>query len=984
MDPSLETLFARYRATNDPAALGALFDRTSPQLLALALHLLGHPADAEDALQTTFVTAIDRAHAFDPARPLLPWLCGILTNHCRQVRERRARRREVPELPEIPLEAGSPVQASERRELVARLRQHIERLPFDQRQALLLQLEHGLAPAEIAEVVGVPPGTVRMRLHRAVKALRGGLPAGLVLALQAALPARGLVAVRTAVLAHAAPVGGGLSLGWLLAAALLVFGIGGWGWRPWAEPGALAMRGSGAQRVVASVDGELRATRTDDHHRELAGAPGSAAAATPRLGALRVQVCTASGKRPVPGALVTVGRTDDDRDGEFTQQAAVAGSDGWCEFADLEPGPYRVTSWLGQFPAPEATSVVVPAGGTANLLLCALDEVVSERLHVQVVTALGHPAAGAEIVVGRVGPYGRMATLGCTAADGWATVPWVPGMVCGARRPGAAPSALYSPMGGTARIVLHEPGAALVGAVVDELGAPVANAHLLVGERKRQAATGIGPDRELFGASQPGRNLVTDQDGGFELADLPEGPVRLVVCAAGFASLDRCVELTPGVATTITLRLLRGRRVAGCVVDAEGVPVVGARVMLDGTNSRSLRTTDADGDFAFGHVALGPHTVSVESPEVECAAFDCPESSNAGLRLVVRRLPKFAVQLVTPNGTPCAHWRVGLDPIRGWSCADGAGRAVLFRQQSAVATLWLGRPLADQPLHAMPLHQPLHPGVETVVLVPAEWPAMATVRGRVVTAQGGPVDEAVVCLTNETGQVQCQRLPAAHGQFDLAVPSGSALRLLVERRDAATAWFELPALAAGEVRDLGAVRLPAEGLLSLRLRRGDGQPVLAEHLFLWPVEAPAFEMQSPPCDGQPHPWRAGRYCWSAMVDGHLWQRGEVEIRAGQLTALEVLLEPGVRRFLVLPVPMPDWGTPERVDFVLRDPSGAEYLRDAFDPREELPYRFGPALSVGTWQVELSIPDGRRWSGRFLVPDLQPTNEPIRVAVAPAR
>ncbi|MBL8725586.1 MAG: sigma-70 family RNA polymerase sigma factor, partial [Planctomycetes bacterium] len=185
MDPSLETLFARYRATNDPAALGALFDRTSPQLLALALHLLGHPADAEDALQTTFVTAIDRAHAFDPARPLLPWLCGILTNHCRQVRERRARRREVPELPEIPLEAGSPVQASERRELVARLRQHIERLPFDQRQVLLLQLEHGLAPAEIAEVVGVPPGTVRMRLHRAVKALRGGLPAGLVLALQA-------------------------------------------------------------------------------------------------------------------------------------------------------------------------------------------------------------------------------------------------------------------------------------------------------------------------------------------------------------------------------------------------------------------------------------------------------------------------------------------------------------------------------------------------------------------------------------------------------------------------------------------------------------------------------------------------------------------------------------------------------------------------------------------------------------------------------
>jgi RNA polymerase sigma-70 factor, ECF subfamily len=188
---SPEQLFARYRRDRDPESLGALFDRCEPKLLALALHLCGHPADAEDALQATFLAAIDQAGRWDGKRPLLPWLSGILDRQCRRVHQRRRRRREQELLAEeLVLDEGSPVAASERGELVARLRQHIERLPFEQRQVLLLQLEHWLSPAEASEVLGVPPGTVRMRLHRGVMALRAVLPASLVVLLLAALRQR--------------------------------------------------------------------------------------------------------------------------------------------------------------------------------------------------------------------------------------------------------------------------------------------------------------------------------------------------------------------------------------------------------------------------------------------------------------------------------------------------------------------------------------------------------------------------------------------------------------------------------------------------------------------------------------------------------------------------------------------------------------------------------------------------------------------------
>ena len=67
-----------------------------------------------------------------------------------------------------------------------------------------LHLRHGLAPVEIADVLGRSPGTVRSQLARGLQFLRNSLPVGFTTACLGLLPGRGLAAVKQTVLEHAA------------------------------------------------------------------------------------------------------------------------------------------------------------------------------------------------------------------------------------------------------------------------------------------------------------------------------------------------------------------------------------------------------------------------------------------------------------------------------------------------------------------------------------------------------------------------------------------------------------------------------------------------------------------------------------------------------------------------------------------------------------------------------------------------------------
>jgi RNA polymerase sigma factor (sigma-70 family) len=167
-------LVARVRA-GDELAFEAIYDRYAGGVLAFCVHLLGSRDAAEDALQLTFVAAyraLRRAGEREIA--LRPWLYTIARNRC--VSELRARREAALGDSMLDEHAGpdSPVVHVQRREELRELLADMQRLPADQRAALVLFELGDQSHAEIAIVLGVRREKVKALIFQAREALVRG------------------------------------------------------------------------------------------------------------------------------------------------------------------------------------------------------------------------------------------------------------------------------------------------------------------------------------------------------------------------------------------------------------------------------------------------------------------------------------------------------------------------------------------------------------------------------------------------------------------------------------------------------------------------------------------------------------------------------------------------------------------------------------------------------------------------------------------
>jgi len=148
--------------------LGAIFDRHWPRVWRAAYAVAGDRELANDAAQDAFIRAGAALHRFDRRRPLEPWLVRIAVN--RAIDLVRARRREAAEeLPEA-LAFDPPLPDEEVRSALARLGP-------ERRAVIALHYWFDYTTPEIAEVLGVPVGTVNSRLARALRDLRLDLEA---------------------------------------------------------------------------------------------------------------------------------------------------------------------------------------------------------------------------------------------------------------------------------------------------------------------------------------------------------------------------------------------------------------------------------------------------------------------------------------------------------------------------------------------------------------------------------------------------------------------------------------------------------------------------------------------------------------------------------------------------------------------------------------------------------------------------------------
>ena len=179
MDTQTDASLVQRARTGDRDAFGLLVERHMRRAYLQALGLVGSREDALDLSQEAFARAFRARHTLDPDRPFYAWLYQILRRLCfnfrrdRRVRSALLEREGSAWLTDVALRAApvDPGTALERAELSRRVTAGIEALPDREREVLVLKEFEDLKYREIAELVGVPIGTVMSRLYSARRRL---------------------------------------------------------------------------------------------------------------------------------------------------------------------------------------------------------------------------------------------------------------------------------------------------------------------------------------------------------------------------------------------------------------------------------------------------------------------------------------------------------------------------------------------------------------------------------------------------------------------------------------------------------------------------------------------------------------------------------------------------------------------------------------------------------------------------------------------
>jgi RNA polymerase sigma-70 factor (ECF subfamily) len=180
--PSDECLLARL-AKGEKSALDELFARYRTVAYRVAYRLLGHEADALDAVQDGFVKALTHLNSFQGRSSFKTWLLRVVSNAALDLGRQRGRR-ELLSLDASPIHdqehtqplvVDDPAQGLERADLRQLLNGALNTLPEAQRQTFVLHAEAELSYREVAEVLGISIGTVMSRLYYARQKLRAYL-----------------------------------------------------------------------------------------------------------------------------------------------------------------------------------------------------------------------------------------------------------------------------------------------------------------------------------------------------------------------------------------------------------------------------------------------------------------------------------------------------------------------------------------------------------------------------------------------------------------------------------------------------------------------------------------------------------------------------------------------------------------------------------------------------------------------------------------
>lgn len=138
----------------------------------LAYSFMGNEADSMDAVSQLTLTVLEKGGGLRQPESFPAWSKKVLANICRS-RLKEQKRREIPL--ELPLALAPADNGSLSYEDTAHLRQAVRQLPEAQRDVIILRYYLNYEYKEIAALLDLPQGTVKSRLHRAIRQLQEGL-----------------------------------------------------------------------------------------------------------------------------------------------------------------------------------------------------------------------------------------------------------------------------------------------------------------------------------------------------------------------------------------------------------------------------------------------------------------------------------------------------------------------------------------------------------------------------------------------------------------------------------------------------------------------------------------------------------------------------------------------------------------------------------------------------------------------------------------
>jgi len=186
-----EKLLLEYRDHGDRSAFEELVRRYEKELYGYLRHYLGDAQTAEDVFQQTFLQVHLKCGQFECERKLRPWLYAVATNQAIDFQRRSGRHRTVSldrrigggmeedesgllvDLFDSP--GRTPAEESQSAEQQAAVRRAVAELPEQTRQVVMLVYFQGLKYREAAEVLSIPVGTVKSRIHAAIEKLTESL-----------------------------------------------------------------------------------------------------------------------------------------------------------------------------------------------------------------------------------------------------------------------------------------------------------------------------------------------------------------------------------------------------------------------------------------------------------------------------------------------------------------------------------------------------------------------------------------------------------------------------------------------------------------------------------------------------------------------------------------------------------------------------------------------------------------------------------------